>query len=332
MPEEPTDAHNMNVNPLADFMFPMTTEAEIDPMQRAPQLLDFSNLGSTNSTNSNSSNSSVAMMPGNFSATRTEYPNPEAWVLDSFLGVNYNTEGVDMAPLWGLNFEGQCTCHIGVTELLAAPRGGGISNDQRLSLDAQLAKLKQCIVSSETSMGCPHGREDTEPTHIMAVAMLISNVIDDFRMLATESPPPSRSSSMIPSRQSMAEMATMANTDRNGNSIQSRVSTPTSFQTSSLIEPRLSWGVLELEEDDEMELRQRLYLLSFRKLERLLSRLTLYLQDLHNAWSCLPDPSRHTAFVVACESTRLWLEKKAIDVKRMFSVPMRDETMDSSLG
>jgi hypothetical protein len=99
-----------------------------------------------------------------------------------------------------------------------------------------------------------------------------------------------------------------------------------------LMEPRLSWGVLELEEDDEMDLRQRLYLLSFRKLERLLSQLTLYLRDLHNAWAGLPDPSRHTAFVIACDYTRLWLEKKACDVKRLFSVPARDETMYSALA
>jgi hypothetical protein len=85
--------------------------------------------------------------------------------------------------------------------------------------------------------------------------------------------------------------------------------------------------VLELEDDDEMDLRQRLYLLSFRKLERLLSQLTLYLRDLHNAWASLPDPSRHIAFVTACDYTRMWLEKKAVDVKRLFSVPTRDDTM-----
>lgn len=99
-----------------------------------------------------------------------------------------------------------------------------------------------------------------------------------------------------------------------------------------LWEPRLSWGVLQLEEDDEMDLRQRLYMLSFRKLERLLSQLTLYLRDLHNAGASLQDPSRHMAFVIACDYTRLWLEKKAGEVKRLFSVPSREETMDSGLA
>ena len=90
------------------------------------------------------------------------------------------------------------------------------------------------------------------------------------------------------------------------------------------MEPRLSLGVLELEEDDEMDLRQRLYQLSFRKLERLLSQLTVYLRDLHTELSSLPDPSRHMAFVIACDYTRLWLERKAGDVKRLFSDPISD--------
>ena len=99
-----------------------------------------------------------------------------------------------------------------------------------------------------------------------------------------------------------------------------------------MLEPRLSWGVLELEDDDEMDLRQRLYQLSFRKLERLLSQLTLYLRDLHNARANLPDPSRHMAFVIACDYTRLWLEKKAGDVKRLFSIPGRDDAADPMLA
>jgi hypothetical protein len=80
-----------------------------------------------------------------------------------------------------------------------------------------------------------------------------------------------------------------------------------------------------------MDLRQRLYLLSFRKLERLLSQLTLHLRDQHNALASLPDPSQHMAFVIACDYARLWLERKAGDVKRLFSVHTTDEIMNSVL-
>ena len=99
----------------------------------------------------------------------------------------------------------------------------------------------------------------------------------------------------------------------------------------SLMEPRLSWGMLELEDDDDVDLRQRLYLLSFRKLERLLAQLRMYLRNLHDARACLSDPSRHMAFVMACDYTRLWLEKKAEDVKRLLSASVGDEILDPSL-
>lgn len=325
MPDEPAEAHNNNANLLADHTFPMATET--DSMHHAAQLLDFSSLV-TDST------SSTAMALGYFSTTGAEYANPKPWVPGSLFGANHNSDTTDMGTCWALNGEGECTCHAGVTELLASMRCGGSSssNDQQLSLDAQLAKLKQCIVSSETSMGCAHSREDSEPIHIMVVAVLIGYVIDDFKMLASESSP--RMSSSLSSSAAAAEMATLGNAERGSKSMSGRVATPSSTNMSlgGLTEPRLSWGMLELKEDDEMDLRQRLYLLSFRKLERLLSQLTLYLRDLHSAGAGLPDPSRHMAFVIACDYTRLWLEKKAGDVKRLFSVPARDETMDSALA
>ena len=326
MSDEPAETHNSTANLLADYMSPMATET--DSTHRAAQLLDFSSLVTD-------SPSSTAIAPGYFSTTGAEYVNPKPWVLESLFGANHKSDATDMGTCWALKGEGECTCHAGVTELLASTRGGGSSssNDQRLSLDAQLPKLNQCIVSSETSMGCAHGREDSEPIHIMAVAMLIGYVIDEFKMLASESSS-GRSSSLSSSSATAAEMANVGNAERGSKSMAGRVATPSSTTVSlgGPMESRLSWGVLELEEEDEMDLRQRLYLLSFRKLERLLSQLTLYLRDLRNAWAGLPDSSRHTAFVIACDYTRLWLEKKADDVKRLISVSGRDETMDLALA
>lgn len=323
MLDEPVEVHNNNVDLLTDYMFPMATET--GSIHRTTQLLDPSSL-ITDST------SSTAMAPLHFSTTGAEYVNSTPWVLGSLFGANHDSDATGMGTIWALNGEGECTCHAGVTELLASMRRGGSSNDQRLSLDAQLAKLKQCIVSSEMSMGCTHGREDSEPIHIMAIAMLIGFAIDDFKVLASESS--SHTSSSLSSPAAAAEITTLGNAERGSNSMSGRVTTPSSINMSlgGLVEPRLSWGVLELEEEDEMDLRQRLYLLSFRKLERLMSQLKLYLRDLHNAGASLSDPSRHTAFVIACDYTRLWLEKKAADVKKLFSVPPRNETMDSALA
>jgi hypothetical protein len=246
-----------NPNLFGDYMF-STTDLS-DPIHCHPQIMDFG-----------------AMVQINDATTTAQ----------SHFSTN------SLTSYWAMTGDGGCSCHLGVTELLASMRGG-ISIDQQMSLDAQLAKLKRCIVSSEMSMACAHGREESEPIHIMAIAMLIGYVIDDFKLLANE-----------------AALCT------------------TTMSLCGSHEPRLSWGVLELEEDDEMDLRHRLYLLSFRKLEKLLTQLTLYLRDLHNTWASLPDPSRHMAFVIACDYTRLWLEKKAEDVKRCFSVPSKDEMSD----
>ena len=322
MPDEPAEAHNDNVNLLADYMFPMATET--DPMHGAAQLIDFSSLV-TDST------SSTAVTPGHFSTTRAEYANPKTRILGSLFGADHDGVATTMGTSWALSGEGECTCHAGVMELLGSMRRGSGSNDQRLSLDSQLPKLNRCIVSSETSMGCAHGREDSEPIHILAIAMLIGYVIDDLKMLASESSP-RRSSSSPPS--TAAEMAILENAERGSKSMSGRIVTPstTSMSLGGLMESRPSRGLLELEEQDEMDLRQRLYLLSFRKLERLLSQLKVYLRDLQNARAGLPDPLRHTAFVIACDYTRQWLEKKAAGVKRLFSVPARDEAMDSGLA
>ncbi|KAI9658379.1 MAG: hypothetical protein M1821_002512 [Bathelium mastoideum] len=311
-----------DANLFDEYMFPTVTGTESPPMHRGvqPSQLNFSSLVTASDTSIGSNGSTTMTKLG------VEYANANPWALTT-----------DMATFWARSSEGECTCHADVPELLASMRSGSYSsnsNDQCLSLDAQLAKLKQCIASSETSMGCTHGREDSEPIHIMAVAMLIGYVIDGFKMLASRSSlrrsSPSWSSS---SWSAAAEMATLGNGERGMS--ESGVATPNSGNNMSLgglMEPRLSWGALELEENDEMDLRQRLYLLSFRKLERLLSQLTLYLQDLRNVSVSLPDSSQHMAFVIACDYTRLWLEKKAGDVKKLFSVLTRDETMDSGLA
>jgi hypothetical protein len=308
MSEGPDEAVNNNTNALNDYMY--STPIDISSMYGPTPLLDFNSLSTESTT-------SATMAPGYF-------PTPDATpFLDSLFSANLDSDCMDMGPHQAMNGESECNCHEGVTELLVCMRGAG--KDQRLSLDAQLARLKQCTVSSEVSMGCTHPRDDSEPIHIMAVAMLIGYAIDDFKTLASES-----SLRRSTSSQSTADMVTLGNTEKD---TKPRVPTPNSSNMSlrDLMEPRLSLGVLELEEDDEMDLRQRLYQLSFRKLERLLSQLTVYLRDLHSDLSNLPDPSRHMAFVIACDYTRLWLERKASDVKRLFSVPSKDETMDSAI-
>lgn len=223
--------------------------------------------------------------------------------------------------------------------------GGGGEDRRHLPIDAQLAKLKRCVASSETSMACCHGRDDAEPIHIMAVATLIGYVIDEFEVLACDLVSPGLRRRMSPpsvggdlaaalgaGSTGGAERVGSSNSLSSGSDeSMSMVGAGANMSLASLMEPRLSWGMLELEDDDEVDLRQRLYLLSFRKLERLLSQLTMYLRNLHDSRACLSDPSRHMAFVMACDYTRLWLEKKAEDVKRLLSASIGDEILDPSL-
>lgn len=190
----------------------------------------------------------------------------------------------------------ECTCHAGVMEQLASMSQPVRSEERRLSLDVQLSQLKRCIIASEASMGCGHhGTGNTEPINIITVAMLIGRVIDEFELMLNER---------------IGRGSTMSGRER---------SLSLDEATISIREPRLCWGVLELEDDDEVELRQRLYLLYFRKLERLLSQLNVFVRTLHDSrgGSCNP------TFIMACEYIHLWLEKKAEGVKRSF--PAADE-------
>lgn len=190
----------------------------------------------------------------------------------------------------------ECTCHAGVMEQLASMSQPARNEERRLSLDVQLSQLKRCIAASEASMGCGHhGNGDTEPINIITVAMLIGRAIDEFELMLNE---------RIGRGSPMSERERSLSLDE---------------ATINIREPRLCWGVLELEDDDEVELRQRLYLLYFRKLERLLSQLNVFVRTLHDSrgGSC------NSTFIMACEYIHLWLEKKADGVKRLF--PAADE-------
>lgn len=378
--------HDPNTALFGDYMShfqPYAPQAPTtaDPSHRTGLLLDIT--GVSRATSSSSSGPHVDPLSAavtQFSTPVNEYANP--WTMPSFFGTGTNTNhkttnsntsnptsnpsdggpaAADMAaylatppspPSLG---DYTCNCHSGVTELLTSMRASG-HDDRRLPVDAQLAKLKRCISSSETSMACAHGRDDGEPIHIMAVATLIGFVIDEFEVLACDLVSPALRRHLSPAGTGtgvpgagvgmgggMADIASAlgvgAGAERVGGSSlssgsdesMSMVGAGANMSLASLMEPRLSWGMLELEDDDEVDLRQRLYLLSFRKLERLLSQLTMYLRNLRDSRVGLADPSRHMAFVMACDYTRLWLEKKAEDVKRLLSASVGDEMMDPSL-
>ncbi|KAL1852350.1 hypothetical protein Daus18300_012245 [Diaporthe australafricana] len=376
--------HDANTSIFGDAMFhlqPYTphTPTAADPTHGSGMLLDFSSLTGLNS--SPSSGQHVDLLSAavtQFSTPGADYATP--WAMEPLYGggattttsnttaassssdgagppVSAASATADMAAylatptssLVGEHYA--CSCHAGVTELLTSMRGSGGDDRRRLlPVDAQLAKLRRCVASSESSMACVHGRDDAEPIHIMAVATLIGYVIDEFEMLACETMVPLRRGgggrSGHPTPADVAEgcggggggLSVSGSDEQHMNSSMVTPAAAAAAGANNMplvgfLEPRLSWGVLEFEDDDEAELRQRLYLLSFRRLERLLSQLTMYLRALHDARAGLAgDASRHMAFVMACDYTRLWLEKKAEDVKRLLSVSVGDDMMDPALA
>lgn len=276
----------------------------------------------------------------------TDFLRPSAqyansWVMDSLFGGNPTNktdvtmfEAPQIVPPSSNTVKsspsgGECNCYEGITEILVSIICGD-EDHRQLSLDAQLARLKRCMVACESSMGCTHSREDAEPVHVMTISTLIGYVIDEFELLAREN-----SQRALLAR----EMTIFGHTEGESNDFSgsdeftSGKSVVTGASTSfrSFLEPRLSWGVLELEDDDELDLRRRLYLLSFRKVKKLLQQLTLCLRELHDTRVGPYCQSRHMAFSMSCEHTLLCLEKRAKVVGRLLSSAPGDEMIDPAL-
>ncbi len=79
--------------------------------------------------------------------------------------------------------------------------------------------------------------------------------------------------------------------------------------------PRLSWGVLQIEPDEEDELKQHLWRLQFRKLENVLKQFSASVDRLRNAQG---QGSGNSAHVMACQCIHMWLVQKAEAVKNRY--------------
>ena len=71
--------------------------------------------------------------------------------------------------------------------------------------------------------------------------------------------------------------------------------------------PRLSWGVLPIEPDEEDELKQHMWLLQFRKLQKVLKLLSASVGRLRNAGG----NNVNSAHAMACQCIHMWLVQKA---------------------
>ncbi|VUC37202.1 unnamed protein product [Clonostachys rosea] len=153
-----------------------------------------------------------------------------------------------------------------------------LQRQKRASIDVQLSSLKYAVKQADASLGCPCTTGDD--VKIVIVAACIGRILQGFdaalRALAE---------AKARSLRRVAEHETSASADL----------------------PRMcSWGVLELEEDDEGDLRQHIWLMQFRKLEALLSHFSATISQLSHSGD-----SRNAAHGMVGEYIDIWLGQKA---------------------
>ena len=96
----------------------------------------------------------------------------------------------------------------------------------------------------------------------------------------------------------------------NTNSSSSGQKTP----KTSLTSPRLSWGVLQIDPDEEDELKQHMWLLQFRKLQRVLMQLN-NASTVRNAQQAGSGSGGDSAHLMASQCIHTWLAQRADVVK-----------------
>ena len=84
----------------------------------------------------------------------------------------------------------------------------------------------------------------------------------------------------------------------------------------NLTHPRLSWGVLQIDPDEEDELKQHMWLLQFRKLQRVLMQLNnASTGQSRNAQQAGSSSGEDSAHLMASQCIHTWLAQRADVVK-----------------
>ncbi|VUC24316.1 unnamed protein product [Clonostachys rosea] len=214
--------------------------------------------------------------------------------------------------------EPECSCSTEAVPGLA--RTSPLFNrpkSQRLSFDMELSQIKGAIISCEASLNCQSHAAD--PNMAMLIGIMISGIIDGFEKLITNDDVPTTDNHN--SQSSSCTLVATPSADGQIRAATRNSGKPNSGdQDSVMAEPRLTWGVLQLEDDDEAELRLRLCVLYFRRLEALLkhfSQSVRFFRDGQDGQAATVRSS--AALVMACDYMRIWLEQKAETVRLCLS-------------
>ncbi|CEN60515.1 Putative Zn2/Cys6 DNA-binding protein [Aspergillus calidoustus] len=149
------------------------------------------------------------------------------------------------------NTNSPCSCASRLmTELAAMPPGSAASCDR---FDAQLSQLRRVINIAEDCITCPCTTQDD--MSIMTTSILIGRVIQGLEaslMRTTTSPYSSYSSYSS-----------------------SAPASSTSSSSAPDTAPKLSLGELQIDPEEENQLKQHLWLLQFRKLRKVISKMSV---------------------------------------------------------
>ncbi|KAK0615701.1 hypothetical protein B0T17DRAFT_351410 [Bombardia bombarda] len=189
----------------------------------------------------------------------------------------------DKRPSFSESNPCSCTSRV-IDQLQSIPTS---FQHQNASFDVQLAQLRRAIKLAEDSIRCDCASWDEMA--IMTIGILVGRVVEGFETSLSKASP-----STGPSNSGTA----------GGSS---------SGQSSGAIAPKLSWGVLQIEHEDEEDLRQHLWLWQFQKLERLLNQFSASVRRARIAHG-----AAKSAHVKACEGMYIWLEQKSRLVREQY--------------
>ncbi|KAL4746294.1 hypothetical protein BDW72DRAFT_38406 [Aspergillus terricola var. indicus] len=202
-----------------------------------------------------------------------------------------------------------CNCVARLVDELGSLHSSS-SGDGRssTSFDAQLSRLRRAINVSADCLSCHCNTQDE--MSIMTISLLIGRVIQSLDLTlirATSSSTPSFSRRSSPSYINIHNLHQVPTSTSTSITASASTSTSTSASTSASAlsadsAPRLSWGSLQIDPHEEEQLKQHLWLLQFRKLERVIEEFSQSVGRL---------PAGQSAYLMACRCLHMWLTQKA---------------------
>jgi hypothetical protein len=173
----------------------------------------------------------------------------------------------------------KCACvSRATTELMSIL---ALADHESSSIDLQLSSIKRAIAVSHDCINCDQNCINQELT-VLTITLLLGRIIQGFDAALEHavSPPP-------------------------------RCDPYPSCASSSSAPPHLTWGMLSIEGDEELQLKQHLLLINLQKLEGLLRQLSESVKELRSRTD-----TNNSAHAIACECIHMWLDQRAQAVKR----------------